>query len=139
MSSLTNRIRMWFSAIARDQQLRQLDKPELMRIVGEAGITVGDFYALNRRGSDAAALLPRRLRACGIDPETISRKSPATMRDMQRVCAFCHRRGTCARDLARGQAPERWRTYCPNGPTIEDLAFNLPEPPYANCNERKAI
>lgn len=129
MSSFVDRIREWIAVRAAKEELRRLGDQEAGRIAKDTGVGVSELYQLNRLGHRTADLLPRRLKSLGLDPRDIDNRRPALMRDMQRVCTFCKRHGTCARELARPLEPsERWKTYCPNSATIEALAVDAAEP-----------
>jgi hypothetical protein len=121
MSSLAARLRAWFAAQAEKQSLLRLGDQEVGRIAKDAGIGVNELYQLNRLGPRNADLLPLRMEAEGLDPSDVRDRRPALMRDMQRVCTFCQRHGTCAREVASPIASERWKTYCPNAATIQAL------------------
>ena len=43
------------------------------------------------------------------------------LRDMERVCALCHHKAQCDRDLADGAAAENYYGYCGNASTLESL------------------
>jgi hypothetical protein len=43
------------------------------------------------------------------------------LRDLERVCALCHHKRQCDRDLVAGTSAEHYQEYCPNAPTIDGL------------------
>ncbi|HJS06804.1 MAG TPA: hypothetical protein VJ809_04065 [Pirellulales bacterium] len=90
--------------LARDLNV---DKMTLLKIAGQ--------------GSGPPALLNRRLRLLGIDPGALQRREPAVAQDLARCCALCGSRSRCARDLASNSGGSKWRSYCPNEPTLEML------------------
>jgi hypothetical protein len=137
MNDNSNPIRKWFSNLFAEPAMHHMSEQEIRRLAADAGVIASDFHALMRRPKES--LLPRRIEALGLNAELITRKHPATMRDMQRVCAFCDRRGTCARDLARSSAGERWRGYCPNAPTLDEFAAEVRAPLAKNNNEKIAV
>jgi hypothetical protein len=100
-------------------ELRQLNTTEFDRIATELRVSPGDLNELVHLGPHAADELPRMLKALGIDHEALARSEPLVLRDMERVCALCHEKGECHRDLAAGTAPLYYEDYCPNAPTIE--------------------
>ena len=100
---------------------RQLDTTEFDRIAGELRVSPGDLNELVHLGVHAADELPNMLKALGIDREALARTQPLVLRDMERVCALCHEKGECDRDLAAGTAAEHYQGYCPNAPTISEL------------------
>lgn len=128
MSSFVDRIRDWLAVRAAKEELRRLGDQEVGRIAKDTGVGISELYQLNRLGHRTADLLPRRLKSQGLNPRDIDDKRPALMRDMQRVCTFCKRHGTCAREMARPlEQSERWKTYCPNAATIEALSMDKVE------------
>jgi hypothetical protein len=76
---------------------------------------------LVRNGPHAADELPKLLKALGIDEKSLARIEPLVLHDMERVCALCHNKRECDRDLAAGTSAERYQGYCLNAPTIEQL------------------
>jgi hypothetical protein len=44
------------------------------------------------------------------------------LRDMERVCALCHEKRQCDRNLAAGTSAEHYEGYCLNATTIDALA-----------------
>jgi len=129
MSNFVDRLREWLATQAGREELGRLGEQEVSRLARDTGVGVEELYQLNRLGPRDADLLPHRLKLQGLDPRDLSDRRPTLMRDMQRVCGFCERHGTCARDLARPyQQSERWKTYCPNAATIEALTMETTEP-----------
>ena len=129
MSNFVDRIREWFATQAGREELRRLGDQEIGRIARDTGFSVDELYQLNRLGPRDAGLLPHRLKLQGLDPREIGNRRPSLMRDMERVCSFCQRHGTCARELARPfPQSDRWKTYCPNAATIEALTMKATEP-----------
>jgi hypothetical protein len=61
------------------------------------------------------------LEALGIDEANLVRTEPLLLRDMERVCAMCHEKGQCDRDLAAGTAAEHYEGYCLNASSIAGL------------------
>jgi hypothetical protein len=121
MRKLGNDLRRWWSHLVRQAELRDLAENDAARIAGDAGVSIGDLYALDRRGPDAAAQLPRRLRAVHLDPDALAVEHTAEFRDMQRLCSLCESKGRCERDLSRNPRDEIWSYYCPNASTIDAL------------------
>jgi hypothetical protein len=121
MATILKQIRNWFAGESRRAELEQIDRPELSRIARDVGVSVGELGELARLGPDAADLLPRRMQAIGLDVEGIARKEPATMRDMQRLCAQCEQHGRCQHDLVSDPKNPDWQSYCPNVATLRAL------------------
>lgn len=65
--------------------------------------------------------LPKLLKVLGVDEADLARTQPLVLRDMERVCALCHHKRQCDRDLAAGTSAEHYKEYCLNAPTIDDL------------------
>ena len=111
----------WLKHRRELNELRQLDRSEFDRIAGELRVSPDDLHELVHLGAQATDELPKMLTALGIDRDALARTQPAMLRDMERVCALCHHKGECDRDLAAGTAAEHYQGYCPNAPTIDGL------------------
>lgn len=61
------------------------------------------------------------LEQLGISTERLGQGRPLLLRDMERVCSFCHHKAQCDRDLADGIAAENYHGYCGNASTLESL------------------
>jgi len=92
------------------------------RIASELRVSPGELDTLVRQGPHAADELPKLLRALGIDQTDLARTEPMVLRDMERVCALCHDKRQCDRDLAAGTSAEHYAGYCLNATTINALA-----------------
>ena len=112
----------WLKHRRELNEMRQLDTAEFDRIANDLRISPGDLNDLVRQGPRAADELPRLLDALGIDEEALVRTEPMLLRDMARVCALCHHKRQCDRDLFAGTSAEHYQGYCPNAPSINDLA-----------------
>jgi hypothetical protein len=91
------------------------------RIAGDLRVSSNDLDELVRKGPHAADELPKLLKALGIDEAGLARTQPLVLRDMERVCALCHSKTQCDRDLAAGTSAGHYEGYCLNAPTIELL------------------
>jgi transcriptional regulator with XRE-family HTH domain len=118
---LINTFSDWLKHRRELNEIRQLNTSEFDRIASELRVSPGDLNELVRQGPHAADELPKLLRILGIDEETLARTQPLVLRDMERVCALCHHKGQCDRDLAAGTLGEHYEGYCPNAPTIDVL------------------
>jgi hypothetical protein len=76
---------------------------------------------LVRKGPRAADLVRKVLSTLGIDARELERDDPATMRDLQRLCAMCADKRQCQYDLANGITARNFRDYCPNAYTLDAL------------------
>jgi uncharacterized protein YjiS (DUF1127 family) len=120
-ATLINTFNDWLKHRRELNELRQLDTVEFDRIARELRVSPGDLNELVHLGAHAADELPKMLRALGIDREALARTEPLVLRDMERVCALCHEKSQCDRELAAGTAAEHYQGYCPNAPTIDVL------------------
>ncbi|HEY5131679.1 MAG TPA: hypothetical protein VIJ35_31035 [Bradyrhizobium sp.] len=118
---LTTTFSDWLKHRRELNEMRQLDTSEFDRIASELRVSPGDLNELVRQGPHAADELPKMLKVLGIDEEALTRTQPLVLRDMERVCALCHHKAQCDRDLADGTAAEHYEGYCPNAPTIDVL------------------
>lgn len=142
MSAITNRkkfgsllqaILRWFRTRpdrgARD--LADLSDREVEHIATDIGVSTTDLYRLARSDSRGAELLARRMAALDLDCQEVARLMPETLHDLQRLCTFCSRRKSCARDLGRDPFDPKWKDYCPNVATV----LALDAMPWAARNE----
>jgi len=111
----------WLRHRREMSEVRQLNSSEFDRIASELKVSPDDLNELVRKGPHAADQLPKLLDVLGIDEASLARTEPLVLRDMERVCALCHHKGECVRDLADGVAAERYEEYCANAPTINML------------------
>ena len=118
---LTTTFSDWLKHRRELNEMRQLDTSEFDRIASELRVSPGDLNELVRQGPHAADELPKMLKVLGIDEEALARSQPLVLRDMERVCALCHHKAQCDRDLADGTAAGHYEGYCPNAPTIDVL------------------
>jgi hypothetical protein len=102
-------------------EIRQLNTTEFDRIASDLRISAGDLNDLVRQGPHATDELPKLLKALGIDEAALARAEPMVLRDMERVCALCHHKRECDRDLFAGTSSGHYQGYCPNAPTIDNL------------------
>jgi hypothetical protein len=74
-----------------------------------------------KRHSRDAVLLPKRMRAHGLDPNWFSLAEPFMFSKLRSTCTTCKKFKRCALDLSKdGFDPGRpgWCDYCPNGATL---------------------
>ena len=117
----------WMKQRRELNELRQLSTAEFDRIAGELRVSPADLNQLVHQGPHAADELRELLKALGIDEPALARTQPLVLRDMERVCALCHDKGQCDRDLAAGTAAEHYRGYCLNASTIDLLGQEASE------------
>jgi transcriptional regulator with XRE-family HTH domain len=118
---LINTFGDWLKHRRELSEIRQMDRSDFDRIAGDLRVSPNDLDELVRKGPHAADELPKMLKALGIDEAALARTQPLVLRDMERVCALCHSKTQCDRDLAAGTAAEHYEGYCLNAPTIELL------------------
>jgi transcriptional regulator with XRE-family HTH domain len=111
----------WLKHRRELSEIRQLDRSDFDRIAGDLRISPTDLDELVRKGPHAADELPKLLKALGIDQADLARTQPLVLRDMERVCALCHSKRQCDRDLAAGTSAEHYEGYCLNAPAIDVL------------------
>ena len=111
----------WLEHRRELSELRQMDRGDFERIADDLLMSPGELDELVRRGPHAADELPAMLSALGIDAHKLARSEPLLLRDMERVCAMCHQKSQCDRDLTAGTAAEHYKDYCLNAPAIDGL------------------
>jgi hypothetical protein len=118
--SMLQRFAQWFRVhLPQSSELAGIDPYEAGRIAREIGMTTHDLAELEALGPHAADLMPRRLATIGVEAGNAAHVDPATLRDLQRVCAFCMSKGQCRGELDAGEGglPD----YCPNAETLRAL------------------
>jgi hypothetical protein len=108
---LLSRLRDWWR---RHGELDTMDPEELGRIARDLGMTGPEFKDLAARGPDAAHLLHERMHVVGLTEVDVERVALGLMRDMERTCACCGKKGVCEKDLAARSDDPSWGGYCPN-------------------------
>jgi hypothetical protein len=111
----------WLKHRREMREMRELDREEFDRIAGDLMVSPVELEELIRQGPQAAAELPKLLNALGIDEADLARTQPMLLHDMERVCAVCHHKRKCDRDIIAGTSAEHFTDYCPNAPTIAQL------------------
>ena len=112
----------WLKHRRELSEIRQMDRSDFERIASDLRVSPGELDTLVDRGPHAADELPKLLKALGIDQADLARTEPMVLRDMERVCALCHHKRECDRDLAAGTSAEHYEGYCLNATTINALA-----------------
>lgn len=102
-------------------EIRRMDRSDFDRIASDLRVSPDELDALVHQGPHAADELPKLLRVLGISEADLAHSQPLVLRDMERVCALCHNKRQCDRDLAAGTSAEHYEGYCLNAPTIHDL------------------
>lgn len=105
---------------SRRSDLERCAPADVEYIARDLGVSVSDLHELDRMG-DQPLLLPRMLAALEIDAAELVRTEPATVRDMQRVCALCDCKPRCRAELRDGDAAVTYEGFCPNALTLKGL------------------
>lgn len=115
----------WLEHRRELSEMRQMDRQNFEQIASDLRISPSTLEDLVRKGPHAADELPKLLQALGIDEADLASSHPLMLRDMERVCAVCQRKGECDRDIIAGTSAERYKSYCLNAPTIEELRAKI--------------
>jgi hypothetical protein len=94
---------------------------ETARIAHELKLQPKELAMIAKKGPRAADLVRKMLAALEIDASELEHDDPATMRDLQRLCAMCADKRQCQYDLANGITARNFRDYCPNAYTLDAL------------------
>ena len=98
---------------------------ELERRANYLGIPVAQLRWVSSHRPDPISLLERRMEALSLNPDEVTHMEPLTVRELQRRCVRCEKRGQCALDLADKFADpgwQYWRDYCPNAARLSMLS-----------------
>jgi hypothetical protein len=117
----------WLKHRRELNEMRQMDRGDFNRIASDLRVSPYQLDTLIRQGPHAADELPKLLRALGIDQADLAHTEPLVLRDMERVCALCHNKRQCDRDLHAGTSAEHYEGYCLNAGTIDALALQAGE------------
>jgi len=104
------------------------DDREASRIARELGMGVAEFHEIVQRGRHSANLLSQRMEALHLDATELAQSDRLLLRDLQRVCALCEKKGRCVRDLARDPSDPVWKKYCPNEGSLSALKESKSSP-----------
>ena len=125
--SILDGVRHWYRnwSAAREGvfELQCAGAAEVERIAQELGLSSFELRALVSHPDDRE-LLAKRMAVLHLEPRAVAQSDPATLRDLQKVCAMCGFKYRCARDLAvetLDLAWQKWRNYCPNATTLSAL------------------
>lgn len=113
-------------ALAELRELEALEPELLAATAAENGLSVQELREIVVNGSGAPDLMIRMMEAHGLNPETVRRRHPLVMRDIEGLCARCTAKGRCRRELDAGTAVEYAEELCPNAYTFERLVETGP-------------
>jgi hypothetical protein len=124
VSTLGRWYRNWSAAREGALELQCAGAAEVERIAQDLGMSSFELQKLVSH-ADERELLAQRMAVLHLEPTALAQSEPATLRDLQRICALCGARDRCASDLeeqGRDPAWQEWRDYCPNATTLSALA-----------------
>ena len=125
IGSLFDAIADWVTryrqAIGVRRDLANCGAEEVAAIARDIGLSAQELEFIASKGPNAAAELPKLLRALGVDPQKLPSDRRTTMRDLQRICITCGHKAQCRHELAAGTAAEHYRDFCPNTMSIDEL------------------
>jgi hypothetical protein len=101
------------------QRLEACDTNEIARIARDVGLSSSDLRLMAELGPDAAQQLLDRMAVLHLDADALTKREPATMRDMQRLCSICASKKRCQLDLMLIPNDPAWQHYCPNAGTLD--------------------
>jgi hypothetical protein len=101
--------------------LGQCGPEDMVKIARDLGLPASDLRALTVKAPDGANAVSTMLRALSMDPAVLAVGDPATMRDLQRTCILCERKGRCRDEFAKDTAAWHFREFCPNAYTLDAL------------------
>ncbi len=120
LAALKSRFTAWRRSAAARRELAAIGPQDRAALARDVGVPAEALERIAARGPDAAAGLPRLLRALGLDLRVLLRRDPALGRDLQLVCSSCLSTKSCARDLDAGRT-RAVLGYCPNSSTLAAL------------------
>ena len=131
--SMIAAFRDWVRNGKLNLRLDECDSYEVARMARDVGLSPNELRRMSKLKPDAAKLLLDRMAALRLDPGTLTKNDPSTMRDLQRLCSNCAGKKRCERDLVSHRDNPVWRQYCPNAGTLEALQF---EAVNARCGDK---
>ena len=120
-AAIADWVRRFRSHAGNDDTFGQCSADEVKQIAKDIGMSPAELRAIARKEPGAADLLQKMLVALGVAPETLMKRDPAVMRDLQRLCISCSHKSRCQHDLAIGEAATRFHEFCPNAYTLDAL------------------
>src|SRR5690242_16074121 len=120
-SSLAQWAKRCRETLETSKRLADCGPDEAARIARDLRLQPKELAMIAKKGPRAADLVRKMLAALGIDAGQLESDDPATMRDLQRLCAMCTEKGQCQYDLANGITAPNFRDYCPNAYTLDAL------------------
>ena len=121
LSAIANWVKKYREAIGLRGELANCGAVEVACYARDIGVSPEELIFMVKKGPHAADELPKLLRALGVDPQKLASDSPATMRNLQRICVSCGDKQQCQHDLAAGTAASHYRDYRPNAMSLDEL------------------
>jgi len=121
LDAIANWVKKYRQAVGLRGELANCGAEEVALIARDIGVSPEELRFAASKGPHAADELPKLLRALGVDPQKLASDAPATMRSLQRICISCGNKGECQHELAAGTAASRYRDYCPNAMSLDEL------------------
>jgi len=118
---LIDKFAAWLKHRRDLSEIRRMNRADFDLIAHDLRLSSDDLERLVAAGQHSADEMPKMLKALGIDVAAIARAEPLLVRDMQRVCSLCRDKAHCHGELAGGTAPQHYKEFCPNAPTIDAL------------------
>lgn len=118
---LIDKFAAWLKHRRDLSEIRRMNRTDFDLIAHDLRLSSDDLERLVAAGQHSADEMPKMLKALGIDVAAIARAEPLLVRDMQRVCSLCRDKAHCHGELAGGTAPQHYKEFCPNAPTIDAL------------------
>jgi len=120
-SSLAQWAKRCRDTLETSKRLADCGPDEAARIAHDLKLQPKELAMLAKKGPHAADLMLKMLESLEIDASELEHDDPATMRDLQRVCAICGDKRQCQYDLTNGITAPNFRDYCPNAYTLDAL------------------
>jgi hypothetical protein len=121
-SGLFGRVAHWVAARAHAaEELERLSRGDLSDMARDLGLAESELRNLLPRAADNTRLMDAMLRARGLDPEQIARRSAPLMRDLELTCTRCGAVTRCRRELAAGTAAGHCHAFCANAGTMDAI------------------
>ena len=98
--------------------LGQCGPEDMVKIARDLGLPASDLRALTAKVPDGANAVSTMRRALSMDPAVLAVGDPATMRDLQRTCILCERKGRCRDEFAKDTAAWHFREFCPDRKSV---------------------
>lgn len=119
LDAIAGWINRYRAATGRQDAFGTCDAAEVSRIADELGVGPAELRALAAKGPHGADLLQKMLTALKVDAADLSRREPAVMRDLQRLCVACDHKRQCQHEIEQGTAAAHYHAFCPNAFTLD--------------------